>query len=176
MALPPSRATPPAICRNQLLPPRSPDPTPPRLPFPQEPQAPVPVRPPHRTQLPGARANPACPGALARLLRFPLFFFFFRSSPPSPIRIVCLNSTLTNMDSFRAWLRAVMKLPAPGAGYPLAAPTELNAAPPWRRGDQGALEGAVLFPVHSSLPPHPRPRGPGPGTRSLPRKGPAGGQ
>lgn len=160
MALPPSRHPTRDLQGISFSHPGPPTPPRPASPPPGS-SRPPPVRPPHRTQLPGARANPAYPGAPRPASPLPSFFFFFQP-PPSPIRIVCLNSTLTNMDS-SGLARAVMKLPPQGAGYPPAAPTEFNAAPAWRRGDRGALEGAVRFPVHSSLPPTPpRPRGPGP--------------
>lgn len=155
MALPPSPAA--AICRESASPhpPRSPEISRPR-------------RSDHHTghssQGPG-RAQPN-PGPLARLLLFPLFL-----PPPSPIRIVCLNSTLTNMDSSSLG-RAVITAPPhrePDSPPPPIS-TEFNAAPSWRGGGW-TREWRVqcAFPSTSRSPPRPR----APGTRSLPRKGPS---
>lgn len=137
MALPPSPAA--AIRRESA----SPHP-------PRSPGIPRPRRSDHHTghssQGPG-RAQPN-PGPLARLLLFPLFL-----PPPSPIRIVCLNSTLTNMDSSSLG-RAVITAPphrepdSPRHLHRVQRGSFVEA----EGGDEG-VEGAVRFPVHISLAP-----------------------
>lgn len=104
------------------------------------------------TQLPGARASPPYSGAL-----FPLFL-----PPPSPIRIVCLNSTLTNMDSSGLGPAVITaRPPSPGAGPTPPIFAEFYAAPRRRGG------------VQRALPSTPRcPHGPGhPGPEVYPGKG-----
>lgn len=162
MALPPSPQ--PRSAGNQLLPTHPP---PPGSPGPDGPEHPT----GHGSPGPG-RAQPT-PGPHARLLLFPLFL-----PPPSPIRIVCLNSTLTNMDSSGLG-RAVITCPpphthTPGAGPPPPISTEFNAAPPWRGGRGCRKEGAVRFPVHTTLPT--APAAPGPQDQKFTPEGPSRGQ
>lgn len=118
----------------------------------------------HSSQGPG-RAQPN-PGPLARLLLFPLFL-----PPPSPIRIVCLNSTLTNMDSSSLG-RAVITAP------PHREPDSPPPSPPsstrlLRGGGGGGRESGGCSAL--SRPHLTRPRGPGPpGPEVCPGRGLAG--
>ena len=109
------------------------------------------------TQLPGARASPPYPGAF-----FPLFL-----PPPSPIRIVCLNSTLTNMDSSGLGPAVITARP-PLPGSRTNPPNLLGVL----SGSPEEGGGAASAAIYTALPPRPR----APGTRSLPRKGPTQGQ
>lgn len=113
----------------------------------------------HSSRGPGRTQS--TPGPLAPLLLFPLFL-----PPPSPIRIVCLNSTLTNMDSSGLGRAVITARPPPGSRIPPPPiSAELNAAPRWETGGVGG-EGkgcSALFPSTPRAPSTPSsPRDPEP--------------